>query len=126
MQKPAGRLVFKVHDSIATLPGATKARELIVKTGLENMDSLAGAVKGDPGAEPDLARSYRRLGDVQGGGTGASLGNTAAALISYRKALGVLEGIKPRSAGERANATEHLILYDRIFFRSRTESSKMR
>jgi len=85
----AGAVMFDVHDSIAELPGATPARELIVKTTIRYLESLQREAHGDVGLQRELARAFVRVGDVQGNPTNPNLGNTAAALASYRRAIAI-------------------------------------
>ncbi len=93
VRKMANSFLFEVHDAIQNLPGSTKARELLVRRALEYLDSLAAESSGDPALRVELAAAYRRVGDVQGGPNTGNLGNTAAALGSYRKALAIAEAL---------------------------------
>jgi eukaryotic-like serine/threonine-protein kinase len=83
----ANSLLFDIHDSIRDLPGATRARKLLVDRALEYLDSLSQEASDTPGLERELAAAYERVGDVQGNAYYANLGDTAGALDSYRKAL---------------------------------------
>ena len=91
VRRLANSVLYDFHDAIKDLPGSTRARETLVNTGLEYLDSLARDAGGDRSLQMDLAAAYQRVGDVQGRSTGASLGNTAAALASYRKGLAMAE-----------------------------------
>src|SRR4029453_8202677 len=71
----ASTLVFDVHDAVRDLPGSTQARQMIVQTGLHYLDDLVKSVERDAHAEKDLARAYRRLGDIQGNVESANLGD---------------------------------------------------
>src|SRR5262249_37005140 len=44
----ANSLLFELHDAIQNLPGATAARELLVKRALQYLDSLSRESAGDP------------------------------------------------------------------------------
>ena len=110
----ANKLVFDVHDAVQDLPGATHARQVIVETAITYLDSVAGAVKGDAQAEKELASAYRRLGDSQGNVVGANLGDPAGALVSYQKALTLLDNLIRRKPSDAAAQTERLVLYHRI------------
>jgi non-specific serine/threonine protein kinase/serine/threonine-protein kinase len=94
----ANSLLFEVYDAIQTLPGSIGARELLVKRALGYLDSLRAESAGDPGLKRELAAAYEKVGDVQGGYRSASLGNTAGAIDSYRKALALREDVE-RAAG---------------------------
>jgi serine/threonine protein kinase len=91
VRKIANSLLFDVHDSIQTLQGATSARRLIVRLGLEYLDSLSGESTTDPGLEKELAAGYQRLGDVQTGAALGNVGDRAGGIASYRKAVKLRE-----------------------------------
>ena len=110
----SNRLVFDVHDAVRDLPGATRARQTIVQTGLEYLDSSINSAKGDALAEKELAKAYRRLGDVQGNVRTQNLGDPAAANASYRKALALLGDGSGRVQSDIDAETERLILYGRV------------
>ena len=78
--------LFEFHDAIATLPGATPARMLVVSKALEYLDSLAAEAAGDRELQRELAAAYDRVGDVQGHPGAANLGDIDGASKSYRKA----------------------------------------
>jgi non-specific serine/threonine protein kinase/serine/threonine-protein kinase len=83
-------LLFEVHDSIAALPGATRARDLIVTRSLQALDALSREDAMDPSLQRDLAAGYLKVGDVQGRPYGPNLGETDAALASYRRSAALL------------------------------------
>lgn len=101
----ATSFLFDVHDAIRTLPGATPARAMLVKRGLDALNGLARDADGDPALQRELAIAYQRVGDVQGNSYGANLGDTPGALESYRKAVALLEGLPPEYLNERATRT---------------------
>jgi serine/threonine protein kinase len=80
-------LIFDVHDNIQDLPGATKARKVLLDRALQYLDRLAQEAAGDAGLQRELAAGYERLGDVQGRPSNSSVGDTDGALKSYTKAL---------------------------------------
>lgn len=88
LRKLARTVMFDLHDAIVALPGSTKAREKLVKTGLEYVDALANAESLNPDLQREVAASYARLGAVQGGAN-SNLGDSAGARESYRKAIRV-------------------------------------
>jgi non-specific serine/threonine protein kinase/serine/threonine-protein kinase len=91
VRKLANAMIFEVHDSIEDLPGATRARRLIVERALTYLDSLAQESRDDASLQRELADAYRRIGDLQGGPYTANLGDTPAALRSYQRALSIRE-----------------------------------
>jgi tetratricopeptide (TPR) repeat protein len=110
----ADTLVFDVHDAVRDLPGSTKARQLIVQTALDYLDSSVNSARGDADAEKALAKGYRRLGDVQGNVQTANLGDPSAALARYRQAIPLLDDAIRRVPGDLDAITERLVVYDRI------------
>ena len=88
VRKLANRVLFEYHDAIKVLPGATKARELLVRDALEYLDGLAGEADNDPTLQRELAAAYERVGDVRGAPAGSgTLGDIPGALESYRKGI---------------------------------------
>jgi non-specific serine/threonine protein kinase/serine/threonine-protein kinase len=91
VRKLANTVLFEVHDAVAPLSGSTGVREMLVRSGLEYLDGLSSEAVGDPSLQIELGRAYKRVGDVQGGVFVANLGDTAGALVSYRKSVDLLE-----------------------------------
>ena len=87
VRKLANTFLFDFHEKIQNLPGSTEARELVVKTALEYLDSLAQESEGDQMLQRELAQAYQKVGDVQGSPYQPNLGQSSAALQSYNKAL---------------------------------------
>jgi hypothetical protein len=92
-------LLFELHDAIQKLPGATAARELLVKRALQYLDSLSRESAGDPTLRLELAAAYEKVGDVQGGYLAANLGDRGA-IDSYRKALAIRESLAAVNPGD--------------------------
>jgi eukaryotic-like serine/threonine-protein kinase len=95
----AGKFLLDFHDSIASLPGSTAARKMVVETGLQYYDTLVKEAQGNRDLLEEIARGYDRLGDVQGNPYYANLGDSAGSLASYRKALAIREAIADDSPG---------------------------
>lgn len=95
----ANSLVFEVHDSIAMIPGTTKARDLVLRRGVEYLDALTREAHGDRGLLEEIAGGYVRVGDVQGDPFNSNLGETKNALESYRKSVVVYESMQAASSG---------------------------
>jgi non-specific serine/threonine protein kinase/serine/threonine-protein kinase len=83
----ATTVLFEIHDAVAELPGATRARALLMNRGLEYLNRLSRQSHGDPGLQGEIAQAYIRLGMAQGNPTGANLGDLRAARVSLTKAL---------------------------------------
>ena len=93
VRKVANVLLFDYHDAIKDLPGATPVRERLVRDALQYLNGLAEESAADPSLQRELALAYRRVGEVQGGQGGASLGDTAGAMESHRRSLGILRSL---------------------------------
>ena len=83
----ARTVLYDLDDRIKHLAGATPARQLLVTTALEYLDSLAREAGDDPRFLRELAVAYRKVGDVQGNPNNANLGDFEGALASYEKSL---------------------------------------
>jgi eukaryotic-like serine/threonine-protein kinase len=87
----------------AVREGPTPARTKLASKGVEYLDKLARE-KSSPEVRRDLVAGYLKNGDVQGNLFGASLGETARAEQSYRKALAIAEELmreNPASTRDR-------------------------
>jgi non-specific serine/threonine protein kinase/serine/threonine-protein kinase len=93
VRKLANNVVFKYHDAIAELPGATATREMLVKDALEYLDNLSQDAQDNPSLAQELALTYLKIGNVQGEANRANLGDSAGALVSYRKSVEILESL---------------------------------
>jgi non-specific serine/threonine protein kinase/serine/threonine-protein kinase len=109
----ANSFVFDVHDAVVNLPGSTTARSLIVKKGLEYLDSLAHDAAGDRGLQRELAAAYEKLGAVQYTPSVAHLGDLEGALQSHRKAAALREALV---AAEPNNADYRRELLDSYWY----------
>ncbi|MEO0483969.1 MAG: tetratricopeptide repeat protein, partial [Planctomycetota bacterium] len=92
----AGALVFDIEARLRDLPGATEARRALVSTGVRYLDLLAEDAD-DPALLDEVARSYMRIADVQGGQRTASLGDSDAALASLNKSADIRRALLERN-----------------------------
>lgn len=83
--------LFEFHDAVETLPGSTKARQLVVQKGLQYLEALAQDSGSDPQLARELGQGYERVGDVQGDPLRSNIGDTKGALASYRKSVELLD-----------------------------------
>jgi non-specific serine/threonine protein kinase/serine/threonine-protein kinase len=91
VRKLANTFLFELNDAIKDLPGSTPARELLVKSAVEYLDSLARESSDDPSLQRELAIAYRKIGDLQGNPYFPNLGDMEGALASYKKSVAVSE-----------------------------------
>lgn len=94
----AHTFLFDVHDAVASVPGTTKARALMVETATEYLQKLARDAQDNVPLRRELASAFLKVGDAQGlGPSDASLGNYAGAADSYRRAIGMAGDLVSRS-----------------------------
>lgn len=96
VRKLANAVLFEFHPKIQNLPGATPARELLVRTALEYLNNLSKDGAGDPALQWELSQAYEIVGDVQGDPSGPNLGQFKEAMISYGKALSLVEPLSAK------------------------------
>ncbi len=106
--------LFEFHDAIEKLPGATPARQLVVKRALEYLERLAQEVRGDRSLQRELAAAYLKVGDVQGRPGFPNLGDAAGALDSYKKSLALRAPLLAAAPGDVALQREHANNLDRL------------
>jgi eukaryotic-like serine/threonine-protein kinase len=114
VRKLAGSFMFEIHDAIQNLPGATRARVLLVTRALEYLDLLAHEAGSDPTLERDLATAYQKVGDVQGNPLFANLGDRAGALKSYQKSLTIRQALYRSNASDVGIRGDLASSYERI------------
>jgi tetratricopeptide (TPR) repeat protein len=115
VRKLAHTFVFDVHDEVAKLDGSTKAREMMVQTGLQYLDNLAGNAGGDLELQKEIAAGYVKIGDAQGFPTRPNLGRTADALASYRKAGDIYQRIAEKNSAYLPDLADFYLSYSGFF-----------
>jgi len=107
VRKLANSLMFEIHDSVESLPGAAGARQLIVQRSQEYLDSLAKEAFGDISLQRELATAYDRLGTLQGTMYESSIGDADAAKRSLQKSVAIRESV---AASNRQNLKDQIAL----------------
>jgi tetratricopeptide (TPR) repeat protein len=74
-----------VYGEVSRLPGSTRARMLLVDRTRKSLDELLSDTPRDPELRRAAAKAYIQLGAIQGEPFAISAGDSAGALISYRK-----------------------------------------
>jgi non-specific serine/threonine protein kinase/serine/threonine-protein kinase len=116
VRKMSNTLLFELHDEIAPLAGSTKARELLVKTSLEYLNTLYAESGSDRALQQELAVAYRKVGDIQGDELGSNTGDRPSSLESYAKSVALLE---PLVAADPANDAAGMSLANTYLNQSR-------
>ncbi len=112
VRRLSNSLLFELSPRVERLPGATSARDLLVRRAVEYLDSLARESADDRGLQLELAAAYEKVGDLQGNPTNPNLIEYDAAIGSYLKARqirqrGTLAG---EPGGQRALAENFRVL----------------
>ena len=116
VRQMANTLLFSLHDEIAPLSGSTKARQLLVTTSLEYLNTLYAESSGDRNLQQELAVAYRKVGDIQGDELGANTGDPQGALQSYERAVALLE---PLVANDTSDQTAAIALAETYLHQAR-------
>jgi tetratricopeptide (TPR) repeat protein len=119
--------VFDFHDAIAPLSGATPARALVVRKGLEYLDILSKAGTSDRSLQRDLAAAYERMAAIQANPYESNVGDVAGGLLSSSKALAIRDalaaGAPAGSVDRQAVVAGHLRLGDSYQSAGRTQDA---
>jgi len=109
VRRLANSFLFEFHDAIATLPGATAARQLVVGRALEYLDKLSRQAAGDRPLQLELAQAYVKIGDVQGKPYTANLGDAEGAIASYTKATEIALPLVDRETGSDVTDARRIV-----------------
>jgi serine/threonine protein kinase len=90
--------LFDFHDEISKLPGATKAREHLMKTSLEYLDVLYEERSSERSLRMELAEGYLRMARLQGSPYENSTGDSKGALASFQRAATMAEALHAEDA----------------------------
>jgi serine/threonine protein kinase/tetratricopeptide (TPR) repeat protein len=110
----ANKVVFRYHDEIQKLNGSTALREELVQDAVKYLDNLNAEELDDNSLKLELAKAYEKIGDVQGRPYVANLGKTEDALVSYQKAVDILQKASEKSPKEFALKRELVRAFIRL------------
>ena len=114
MVELANRALFDVHGSIERLPGATEARQQLVKTTLDFLEKLSKDAGDDEGLRKALGAAYFRLGDLQGYPFTPNLGDTAGAMKSYQTSSALVDPLRRAHPDDAEAQLLWLEIQDRV------------
>jgi eukaryotic-like serine/threonine-protein kinase len=97
----AHSVVFELGDAIEDLPGASRARELLIARGLGYLNALVKNRGHDPALTFELARAYMKIGAAQGDLQQANVGDREGALASYSEARALLTDLHRQDPSNR-------------------------
>ncbi len=106
----ANNVVFKYHDAIANLNGSTEVRQMLVADATSYLDQLSKDNWADEDLQFEAAAAYEKLADVQGKPFSANTGDTAGALVNYRKSIGLLETLQHSAVSANVARAENVLI----------------
>jgi serine/threonine protein kinase len=86
----ADKTLFDIHDAVAKLAGSTEARQVLVRTTLDYLETIEKDHGLDDRMRLALGGGYTRIAAIQGDPTRPSLGDFEGARRSYQKAEALL------------------------------------
>ncbi len=110
VRKLATSVVFDVDDAVRSLPGSTRARQLIARTGIDYLTNLSSNSAGDWDLKRELAAAWTRIGASKGGLNSSNLGDAGAALVSFGKASKLLDEVQQHDPFDAKAALERIFL----------------
>jgi tRNA A-37 threonylcarbamoyl transferase component Bud32/tetratricopeptide (TPR) repeat protein len=110
VRKLANTFIFDVHDEIEPLPGSLKARQTLVSTALQYLDSLAAESRADPALALEVAGAYRKLAEIRGDTRAAHLGDPLNARRYAERAAKLLEALEAREPDNIQALREHRVV----------------
>jgi serine/threonine protein kinase/tetratricopeptide (TPR) repeat protein len=90
----ANALMTDVHESIRHLPNSTRAQEVVVRTAVDYLDTLAQEAGSDRPLRLEIAQGYMKVGLLAYAMDRPSLGKPEEAQANYDKARTLLEGLR--------------------------------
>jgi non-specific serine/threonine protein kinase/serine/threonine-protein kinase len=88
----ANNVVFKYAEELQKISGTTKVQEMLITDAIEYLDKLSKDAAGNVELSRELAKAYLKIGDLQGGISGASgTGAIGEGIDNIKKAVAILE-----------------------------------
>jgi tetratricopeptide (TPR) repeat protein len=87
----ANQFLFDFENEIHDLPGATKARDKVIKTAQKYLANLYAEAPGDPKLMREVAQGYAKLAILEGGTYSTSTGEYRESLEDFRRAIQLFE-----------------------------------
>jgi len=114
VRKLATTFVFDVEDAVRPLPGSTRVRQLITRTGIEYLNSLSRSSARDWDLKRELASAWLRIGVVQDGQESSNLSDPNSARVSFENAGRLLDEVLRHDPSDAKAAFARI----RVFYES--------
>ncbi len=89
----ANQFLFDFENEIHDLPGATKARDKVIKTAQKYLAELYAETPGDPKLMREVAQGYAKLAALEGGTYATSTGEYRESIESFRRAIQLFQSL---------------------------------
>jgi len=111
VRKLATAFVFDVEDAVRPLPGSTRVRQLIARTGVDYLNRLSRSSARDWDLKRELASAWLRIGIVQGGQDSSNLGDPGGALVSFGNAARLLDEVQRHDPADAKTALDRMTVF---------------
>jgi non-specific serine/threonine protein kinase/serine/threonine-protein kinase len=89
----ANQFLFDFENEIHDLPGATKARDKVIKTAQKYLAKLYEESPGDPKLMREVAQGYAKLATLEGGTYSTSTGQYRESIEDFRRAIQLFQSL---------------------------------
>lgn len=89
----ASTMMFDVYDAVDAIPNTVEARQLVARSSIEYLNSLAITPDAPPDLRREVGEGWLRLSQVTGGSSGDNIGLPEDALTFGARALDILEAL---------------------------------
>jgi len=95
-RKLARAVIFDMQLQLANIPGTLAVRKKMIAQTVTFLESLAREAGTDSPLQIEMAGSYLRIGNIQGGLGVSNLGDTRSAIQSWRTAIDLIDSVLSR------------------------------
>ncbi|QOY87134.1 serine/threonine-protein kinase [Paludibaculum fermentans] len=106
--------MFEYQERLSDMPGSTALRAKMASDAVQYLDQIAAGADGDDGVRRETALAYRRVGEVQGYGRVANLGDQSNAVVNLGKSAAILEDLLARNPRDPGLRVELSVSLERI------------
>jgi eukaryotic-like serine/threonine-protein kinase len=96
----ANQFLFDFENEIHDLPGATKARDKVIKTAQKYLAQLYAEAPGDAKLTREVAQGYAKLAGLEGGTYSTSTGEYRESIEDFRRAIQLFQGLGDGSSSD--------------------------
>ena len=96
----ANQFLFEFENEIHDLPGATKARDKVIKTAQKYLAQLYSEAPGDPKLMREVAQGYAKLATLEGGTYSTSTGEYRESIDDFRRAIQLFQRLGDGSSSD--------------------------